>query len=402
MSKRPVNHVRRFCSPYAPALLTGGPARFAFDPESPIMSTQRPRSPLRRLMQGAAVTCMAAATLAGTATPASAQFFGRKKPTAPVAAAEPPPAPPIALSGSVLAAAGAYRAYMRKAATVSPGFKTGTDVEGALELAEASEPAQLSRGVVAYAALLALQDPAFVAGVRQYAKDPTQRMQVGSAILLNPAYASQMPGAASAAALVAATLNADGARLMVVGKSVKQSAYDVQKSAWSKIAIPDRDGRLARAKALSSNGMSTTPEEIEALRASIPTEAGPGRPIPEAVATSVSAAPPFAPAVQRGLAVAALAILGRAGDDNDPAVQAMLSDSGGGFCHSMAKLNLYQCLAVAKPFYEDVFCLGQHVLIDTAQCVQGGAGAETVAATPVTTASATTLAGAAASAALAH
>ncbi len=364
------------------------------------MSTSRPGSLSRRLSQGAAVACIAMTALAG-ASSASAQMFGRKKPPAPVVV-EAPPAPPIALSGSVLAAAGAYRDYMRKAATVSPGFKAGTDVEGALELAEASDPAQLSRGVVAYAALLALQDPAFVAGVRQYAKDPTQRMQVGSAILLNPAYASQMPGAASAAAMVTGTLSADGSRLMLVGKSVKQSAYDMQKSAWSKLAIPDRDGRLARAKALSSAGMSTTPEEIEMLRASIPTETGPGRPIPEAVAASVSAAPPYAPAVQRGLAVAALAILGRAGDDNDPAVQAMLSESGGGFCHSMAKLNLYQCLAVAKPFYEDVFCLGQHVLIDTAQCVQGGAGPDTAAATPVMTASAATLAGAAATAALAH
>ena len=41
----------------------------------------------------------------------------------------------------------------------------------------------------------------------------------------------------------------------------------------------------------------------------------------------------------------------------------------------MSKLNLYQCLAVAKPHYEDVFCLGQHVLIDTGQCVMKAAGA---------------------------
>ncbi len=40
----------------------------------------------------------------------------------------------------------------------------------------------------------------------------------------------------------------------------------------------------------------------------------------------------------------------------------------------MAKLNLYQCLAVAGPHYEDVFCLGQHALIDTAQCVNKAAG----------------------------
>ena len=51
----------------------------------------------------------------------------------------------------------------------------------------------------------------------------------------------------------------------------------------------------------------------------------------------------------------------------------------------MAKLNLYQCLAVAGPHYEDVFCLGQHALIDTAQCVNdaaGGAAVPTAAPAP--------------------
>jgi hypothetical protein len=40
----------------------------------------------------------------------------------------------------------------------------------------------------------------------------------------------------------------------------------------------------------------------------------------------------------------------------------------------MSKLNLYQCLAVAKPHYEDVFCLGQHVMMDTGACLMKGVG----------------------------
>jgi hypothetical protein len=43
-------------------------------------------------------------------------------------------------------------------------------------------------------------------------------------------------------------------------------------------------------------------------------------------------------------------------------------------CASMSKLNLYQCLAVAKPHYEDVFCLGQHVMMDTGKCMIRAAG----------------------------
>ncbi len=40
----------------------------------------------------------------------------------------------------------------------------------------------------------------------------------------------------------------------------------------------------------------------------------------------------------------------------------------------MAKLNLYQCLSVARPYYEDIFCLGLHVMSDTGQCVAGSIG----------------------------
>jgi hypothetical protein len=35
----------------------------------------------------------------------------------------------------------------------------------------------------------------------------------------------------------------------------------------------------------------------------------------------------------------------------------------------MAKLNLNQCLAVAGPHYEGMFCLGRHGLMETGQCV---------------------------------
>jgi hypothetical protein len=85
-------------------------------------------------------------------------------------------------------------------------------------------------------------------------------------------------------------------------------------------------------------------------------------------------APPFTPVVSRGLALAALAALGEGGEANDANLQRLLDENSAAFCLNLAKLNLYQCLSVAKPYYEDVFCLGQHILLDTAQCVQKGAG----------------------------
>ena len=66
----------------------------------------------------------------------------------------------------------------------------------------------------------------------------------------------------------------------------------------------------------------------------------------------------------RGVAVAALSVLGE-----DGKAHALMSEPRAGMCLKMAKLNLYQCLASAGPHYEDIYCLGQHAMIDTGQCM---------------------------------
>jgi hypothetical protein len=53
----------------------------------------------------------------------------------------------------------------------------------------------------------------------------------------------------------------------------------------------------------------------------------------------------------------------------------------------MAKLNLYQCLASAGPQYEDIYCLGQHAMIDPGQCVADAAHAPAAKRSPITRAS---------------
>ena len=35
---------------------------------------------------------------------------------------------------------------------------------------------------------------------------------------------------------------------------------------------------------------------------------------------------------------------------------------------NLAKLNLYQCLAAAGPYYEDIYCLAQHAMLEPAGC----------------------------------
>ena len=314
----------------------------------------------------------AAALVLGQAAPAAAGVLAARPEEA--AAATPPGAPPIALSDHVVQSASAYRAYMRRAAGVTAGFTSGPSIETALARADQSEPQQLASGAVAYAALIALQDPNFVAGVRTYAGDPGTRAEIARRLVASPDYAALLPGAASAAALVIANMNADGARVAGAGFLVKQSAYDIQHSKWSLAVVPDRDGRLSRAKGAAASTMSSEQAEVAELKLAVPGVDPSGAAHLQPVASLQPATPPYAPTVARGLAVAAMAALGEAGDDNDAQVQTIMNDPAGGFCLNMSKLNLYQCLAVAKPYYEDVFCLGQHVLIDTGQCISKGVG----------------------------
>lgn len=288
-------------------------------------------------------------------------------PPPPVVQAPPPP-PPITLSAKVVERASAFRGYMARAAAVSPTFQNGDQIQASLKVGAAYEPKSFMNGAVAYAAVLALQDPTFVASVREVAAHPTQRQEMVNNIFSNPSYAAVFKGADSAAGLIIDEIGGDGLKVYAAGKAVKQAAYDVQHAAWSKSLVADRDGRLASAKTLS-----TTPALAESADVMVLQQASTGA---QSLGLTPRAAPaPYQPVVIRGLAVAALAALGAAGDDNLASIDALSSDWATANCLNMAKLNLYQCLAVSKPHYEDIFCLGQHILIDTGACVAKATGA---------------------------
>jgi len=302
-----------------------------------------------------------AAVLAGCAAPKAEA--PPPPPPAPVAVA----VPPIGLSPRVIEQASAYRAYVTRASTISPGFTSGSDVAQGLKTGAAYEPGQLLRGAIAYGAVVALQDPAFVAGVRKFAADPDQRRTVAYEIMKDPAYAVGFSGSSSAAGLVMTALGGDGRKLLELGRSVHQAAYDVQHQAWSKAEVSSRQERMELAKSLSAQPGLGEVAETARLQMAV---SGSG----QLGLTAESASPPYTPMVIHSLAVAALAALGYADDSSIAQVMPILAEPGSATCLNMSKLNLYQCLAVAKPHYEDVFCLGQHVLEDTGHCLMKGAG----------------------------
>ena len=289
----------------------------------------------------------------------------------------PPPAPPPApapaafsLSPAVIQTAAAYQAYMTRTAAMKPDFKSGDDVADRLKQAESYDPVALTRGEIAFAAIAALQNADFVAEVRGFSVDPAGRRQMINTIASDPNYVTAFKTMGGAAGMAIAALTAQGQDLEAAGSAIKQSAYDLQHQAWSTGMVAHRDERLLLAKAVSTSTPPASIDDTTRLQQAA-TGAAPLGLIP----APAPAAGPYPPAVVRGVAIAALAVLGAAGDENAALTAPLLSDPPDETCLSMAKLNLYQCLAVSKPHYEDIFCLGQHVMMDTGQCVRIAAGA---------------------------
>jgi hypothetical protein len=289
-------------------------------------------------------------------------------PTPSAAAAAPQPAAPqsVALAHRIVESASAYLAYMQKASDIHAGFADGGAVAHEVKTGAAYEAKQFEEGAIAYAAIVALQEPAFVRGVRAASGgDPTRVQAIAAGLLANPGSAVSFSGADAAAARASTALRRQGDRLMEAGTKVKQAAYDVQHSDWSKGDVSEPDVRLAGAKTLSSTRLVPARDETDKLLKLVLSEQG-GAAYPGEGAIS--------PVVSRGLALAALAVLGQAGEDGADRVAPLLAEEKGGECLKMAKLNLFQCLAVAGPHYEDIFCLGQHAMMDTAQCVIAASG----------------------------
>jgi len=279
----------------------------------------------------------------------------------------PPPPPPVTLNEGVAQAASIYVTFIRDVGTIQAGgFQDAESIQVAMRKGAAYDPATLSRGMIAYASILALQSPEFVSGVRTYANDPQQRADVIANVIRDPAYAAGLPGADVAAGLIISTLGRDIVSLTAIADGVEADAYSIQerhdpRRRWAVTPIPSREVRLESVKTISAGQMLPSAEESMRLFAAANSGAG-------LELAPASNAPPYTPAVVNALAIAALAAMGAAGDDARANTEALSIETNAQFCLDMSKLNLFQCLAAARPSYEDMFCLGRHIVRDLATC----------------------------------
>ena len=262
--------------------------------------------------------------------------------------AAPPPGARLAtpVDRDLAAQASAFESFMRRARGIDADFAGPAEVSQALQTGAAHEPKELEAGMIAYAAMAALQEPRFVAAVRA----DRDRGELARRLAADPQAALALPGGEAAGARASGALYAQGAALNSEGEKVKHAAYSIQHQAWAKTKVADPAGRLSRVKHISAEGYRPSREDPARLQAAL---AEGGR---RGGATS--------PVVARGVALAALSVLGENGK-----ARSLMTEPRSGFCLRLAKLNLYQCLASAGPHYEDVYCLGQHAMIDPGQCV---------------------------------
>ena len=284
-----------------------------------------------------------------------------------VTAPPAPSGPSVAIARRIIDAAGAFDHYMRQAAGIHADFAGGEAVSRALETGATYEQTQIEEGAVAFAALAALQEPEFVQTLNELSPDPAARAAVARQLVEEPEAVMQTPGAARAAARAAGVIGQMGGSLFASGAAVKQAAYDVQHQPWSRAAIQAPEVELAHIKSQSNARFMLKADDTAALMTTLVAlrKSGEGAVMPDG---------PVSPLVARSLALAALAVLGQADEAHADQVETLLVEAKTADCVKMARLNLYQCLSVAGPQYENLFCLGQHAMMDTAQCVVKGSG----------------------------
>jgi hypothetical protein len=324
------------------------------------------------LSRALALVAVAASLLASCASPDAAAKAEAARLAAEAAALAARQPPPIALSDSIAQSAATYLAFTRDVQTIQGGFADAESIQAALRRGSAYDPAQLSRGMIAYASIIALQSPEFLAGVRQYGGDPLVRQKVISDIMADNEYVTLLPGSQAAATLIMANMKVEIDALSASANSIENDAYAIQarsdpRRAWATAHVADRASRLESAKTLSGQTMLPSAEESARLFAA----ANNGSSL--ALVSGETRRPPYPPAVNRALSLAALAALGAAGDNAKASTDALQEEPANQFCLSMSKLNLYQCLAASRPSYEDIFCVGRHVMRDLATCTRASA-----------------------------
>lgn len=251
----------------------------------------------------------------------------------------------------------------------------------------AHDSSTLSAGWVAYAALVAADQPGFAEAIQaEIKKKPKKRQGVlggKDGLMANmasdPAFLRNMPGAQEAVAAVLAMTAQDSARIIDLGEAFKTQAYAMQKTSWGKKRISPSQKRLDEAATYGrSRAQPAAPVFARATNEGVlaPSLAS----AREEWAADWGAGASAGRMTEKNAEVIIDRILNLAArysiDSLNPKlVEVYAKNTKAERCLSMAKLTLDQCIAATRTSYEEAFCLGEHGLKDVATCNGWVAGA---------------------------
>lgn len=269
-------------------------------------------------------------------------------------------------------------------------FSSAADIETALNNLGSHNSGELTKGWIAYSALIASQNSKFRTAVRDiesfYGHDA-----VVTGLRNDVRYARTLAGGDDAVGSSLNAAEADTRHISGAAAYVKEQAYSLQGSGWAKAKIgdsgdladklnlaamtgrearptmlaafgaPDIDTILAQAGGSGANSLWT---EVSGAASSVRLPAIPASFTEE----RYTIAPGKEPIADRIATLAAYRIMG-VEDDGASAIHSAMSERTTSSCLKKAHLNLQQCVAAAHQQFEVPFCIGEHALAEVGGCI---------------------------------
>lgn len=255
-------------------------------------------------------------------------------------------------------------------------INTPQDLDQAMDGLSEILSSTLGANFLSYGALIGALNSDFVYGLKSTAQTKGLDVVIYN-LYSNPSYARQITGAASASADIKTAWMQDIANIISVGTAVKQQSYNLQKQKrWKQLS---KAGRQARINVIKQTNAKFPLPPLQTRRNLGSNEQNPqikrqnfwrnfGRvnaPHPTAMQPSANSA-----MNSKALTLAALEILGASGGQSQAWIEGYMVSPKLNQCIKKARLNMQQCLAAGHFKYEDAFCLAQHELIETSNCLQ--------------------------------
>jgi hypothetical protein len=285
--------------------------------------------------------------------------------------------------------AAVYMTYQSDAEDVAAKpFKNAGDLDSALNTLGGYNADQLTRGWMAYSALIASQDPEFAATVRDieafYGREPVMK-----SFAAGNNYARSLAGGDNAVGGAIAVTDTELPKIYSNAAIIKEQGYSLQGYGWAKSRIRDGGKRAETVKALQGKGAAADNMIVTALTKATPLSSENKAGIINAAATTEDVVgavrlPAFLTsgftgnrqkvkygkeAVANQIAsLAAMRVIG-AGAVDQARLAKVMTEPAVQSCLKMQNLQLQGCVAGVGQEFELPHCISQHTLTEVADCL---------------------------------